>query len=93
MRLAFSKAIQTNTDIMLVDEVLSVGDESFQRKCGAKINEIRRAGKTILLASHSLSTVKQLCSHCLLMNHDQMVALGETEDVLAEYAKMMNACM
>ena len=47
VRLAFSKAIQTNTDIMLVDEVLSVGDESFQRKCGAKINEIRRAGSNL----------------------------------------------
>ena len=47
VRLAFSKAIQTNTDIMLVDEVLSVGNESFPRKCGAKIDDIRRAGKTI----------------------------------------------
>jgi len=80
----FATAIQTNPDIMLVDEVLSAGDESLQRKCRAKIDEIRRAGKTILLASHSLSTVKQLCNRCLLMNHGQMVALGETEYVLAE---------
>jgi len=91
VRLAFATAIQTNPDIMLVDEVLSVGDESFQRKCGAKIDEIRRAGKTILLVSHSLGTVKQLCSRCLLMNHGQMVALGETEDVLAEYERMRAA--
>jgi lipopolysaccharide transport system ATP-binding protein len=90
VRLAFATAIQTNPDVMLVDEVLSVGDESFQKKCGQKIDEIRRAGKTILLVSHSLGTVKQLCNRCLLMNHGQMVALGETEGVLAEYARMMN---
>ncbi len=93
VRLAFATAIQTDPDVMLVDEVLSVGDESFQKKCGQKIDEIRRAGKTILLVSHSLGTVKQLCSRCLLMNHGQMVALGETESVLAEYARMMNGCM
>ena len=56
-----------------------------------KIDEIRRAGKTILLVSHSLGTVKQLCNRCLLMNHGQMVALGETEDVLAEYERMRAA--
>jgi lipopolysaccharide transport system ATP-binding protein len=90
VRLAFATAIQTEPDVMLVDEVLSVGDESFQKKCGQKIDEIRRAGKTILLVSHALGTVKQLCGRCLLMNHGQVVALGETESVLAEYARMMN---
>ena len=90
MRLAFATAIQTDPDVMLVDEVLSVGDESFQKKCGQKIDEIRRAGKTILLVSHSLGTVKQLCRRCLLMNQGRMVALGETENVLAEYSKMMD---
>jgi lipopolysaccharide transport system ATP-binding protein len=88
VRLAFATAIQTNPDVMLVDEVLSVGDESFQKKCGEKIDEIRKAGKTILLVSHSLPTVNKLCSRCLLMNHGRMVALGETEDVLAEYERM-----
>ncbi len=91
VRLAFATAIQTNPDVMLVDEVLSVGDESFQKKCGEKIDEIRKAGKTILLVSHSLGTVSKLCSRCLLMNHGRMVALGETEDVLAEYERMRAA--
>jgi lipopolysaccharide transport system ATP-binding protein len=91
VRLAFATAIQTNPDVMLVDEVLSVGDESFQKKCGEKIDEIRKAGKTILLVSHSLGTVSKLCSRCLLMNHGRMVALGETEEVLAEYARMRQA--
>jgi lipopolysaccharide transport system ATP-binding protein len=88
VRLGFSTAIQADPDIMLVDEVLSVGDESFQKKCGQKIEEIRRAGKTILLVSHALGTVKQLCSRCLLMNQGSMVMLGETEKVLEEYSRM-----
>ncbi len=90
VRLAFATAIQTDPDIMLVDEVLSVGDESFQKKCAKKIDDIRRAGKTILLVSHALGTVKQLCSRCLLMDHGRMVAVGETDSVLAEYERMMN---
>jgi len=88
VRLAFATAIQTDPDVMLVDEVLSVGDESFQKKCGEKIDEIRRAGKTILLVSHALGTVRSLCSRCLLMNGGKTVALGETEDVLAEYERL-----
>ncbi len=88
VRLAFATAIQADPDVMLVDEVLSVGDVSFQKKCGEKIDEIRRAGKTILLVSHSLETVRSLCSRCLLMNGGKMVAQGETEDVLAEYERM-----
>ena len=91
VRLAFATAIQTDPDVMLVDEVLSVGDESFQKKCGEKIDEIRKAGRTILLVSHSLTTVSKLCSRCLLMNHGRTVALGETENVLAEYARMRAA--
>ena len=87
-RLAFATAIQTDPDIMLVDEVLSVGDESFQKKCEQKIDEIRRAGKTILLVSHALGTVQALCNRCLLLNGGRAVAIGETEEVLAEYSRM-----
>lgn len=88
VRLAFATAIQADPDIMLVDEVLSVGDESFQKKCGQKIDEIRRAGKTILLVSHALGTVQALCSRCLLLNGGSVVAVGETEKVLTEYSRM-----
>jgi lipopolysaccharide transport system ATP-binding protein len=88
VRLAFSTAIQTDPDIMLVDEVLSVGDEAFQQKCGKKIDEIRRSGKTILLVSHSLGTVKELCSRCLLMKGGGVVFLGDTEKALKEYERM-----
>lgn len=88
VRLAFATAIQTDPDIMLVDEVLAVGDEAFQKKCREKIDEIRRAGKTILLVSHDLATVQSLCERCLLLNGGQMVKLGETGSVLAEYNRM-----
>ncbi len=89
VRLAFATAIQTDPDVMLVDEVLSVGDEAFQKKCGQKIDEIRKAGKTILLVSHALGTVGALCNRCLLLNGGKAVALGETEKVLAEYSRLM----
>jgi len=88
VRLAFATAIQTDPDIMLVDEVLSVGDEAFQQKCSRKIDEIRRSGKTILLVSHSLDTVRELCSRCLLMKEGRIVFLGDTESALKEYESM-----
>jgi len=88
VRLAFSTAIQTDPDIMLVDEVLSVGDEAFQQKCGRKIDEIRRSGKTILLVSHALGTVRELCGRCLLMKGGGIVFMGDTDRALKEYEIM-----
>lgn len=90
VRLAFATAINTNPEIMLVDEVLSVGDEAFQRKCEIKIDEIRRDGKTILLVSHLLGTVQQLCNRCLLLNNGKIIAIGETEMVLQEYDRLID---
>jgi lipopolysaccharide transport system ATP-binding protein len=89
VKLAFSTAIQTDPEILLVDEVLSVGDESFQKKCAGKIKEIRRAGKTIVYVSHALGTVKDLCERCLLLDEGQVVMLGETEEVINDYMRMM----
>ncbi len=88
VRLAFATAIQTNPDVMLVDEVLSVGDESFQKKCGEKIDEIRKAGKTILLVSHALDTVQSLCGRSMLLTGGKIVMVGETSEVLGEYARI-----
>jgi lipopolysaccharide transport system ATP-binding protein len=91
VRLAFATAIQTDPDILLVDEVLSVGDEAFQKKCGEKIDEIRKAGKTIILVSHTMGTVRSLCNRCLLLNKGNTMAQGETEKVLRVYERMMNS--
>lgn len=88
VRLAFSTAVQTNPDIMLVDEVLSVGDEYFQKKCEEKINELKEKGKTIIFVSHSLESVEELCSRCLLLNNGRIVQIGETPDVIETYHEM-----
>jgi lipopolysaccharide transport system ATP-binding protein len=88
VRLAFATAIQTDPDIMLVDEVLSVGDEAFQLKCSQKIDQIRSSGKTILLVSHDLEMVSKLCGRCLLMNGGKIIFLGDTESTLDEYKRM-----
>ena len=88
VRLAFSTAIQTDPDIMLVDEVLAVGDEAFSQKCSDKIDEIRRSGRTILLVSHDLEMVERLCGRCLLMKRGGIEFLGDTKTALEEYKRM-----
>jgi lipopolysaccharide transport system ATP-binding protein len=89
VKLAFSTAIQTDPDVLLVDEVLSVGDEAFQKKCAGKIEEIRRAGKTIVFVSHALASVRDLCDRCLFLEEGRTAALGETEEVVEEYLRRM----
>ena len=89
VKLAFSTAIQTDPDILLVDEVLSVGDEAFQKKCAAKIEEIRRAGKTIVFVSHALPTVRDLCERCILLDAGRIIALGDAHGVVDEYMRVM----
>jgi ABC-type polysaccharide/polyol phosphate transport system ATPase subunit len=89
MRLAFATAIQTDPDIFLVDEVLSVGDEAFQRKCKAKMEEIRRAGKTIVLVSHDMGLVQELCKRCILLYQGGIFTLGDTNDVIEKYRQIM----
>ena len=87
VRLAFSTAIHTDPDIMLVDEVLAVGDESFRQKCSCKIDEFRKVGKTILLVSHQLQTVKELCDRSMLLLGGCVAAIGDTMHVVEEYQR------
>ncbi|MFC2067696.1 ABC transporter ATP-binding protein [Chloroflexota bacterium] len=89
VRLAFSTAIHTNPDTMLIDEVLAVGDEAFQKKCMARLNEFRKQGKTIVLVSHSLDTVKSLCQRSLFLNEGRIVTTGNTKNVLNNYLSML----
>jgi lipopolysaccharide transport system ATP-binding protein len=89
VKLAFATAIEANPDILLVDEVLSVGDEAFQKKCAGKIEEIRRAGKTIVYVSHALASVRDLCDRCLFLEEGRIAALGEAEEVVEEYLRRM----
>jgi len=84
-RLAFSTAISTDPDIILIDEALAVGDEAFQKKCYDKINEFRGEGKTIIFVSHGMDTVKQLCERSILLNHGKMSSIGYSEKVVNDY--------
>jgi len=89
LRLAFSTAIHADPETLLIDEVLAVGDESFQKKCVAKINELRDQGKTIIFVSHALETVKHLCHRSLLLNQGIIASFGDTERVIEDYRKML----
>src|SRR5436190_2081520 len=85
MRLAFAVAAHLEPDILLVDEVLSVGDAEFQRKCLLKINELASGGRTILYVSHALGSLGSLCTRAMLLTHGQKSADGLPEEVIEEY--------
>lgn len=85
MRLGFSIAINTDPDILLVDEVLSVGDAAFQRKCLERIHTLKKQGVTILLVSHSLGDVRKVCSRSIWMEKGNIIEDGKTEDVVEKY--------
>lgn len=89
MRLAFSTAVYTDPDIFLIDEVLSVGDESFQKKCSEKFEEFKRDRKTIILVSHALDSVKKICKKTILLNKGNIVSEGESEKVIDDYHKLI----
>lgn len=77
VRLAFAVAVHTDPDILLVDEVLAVGDEAFQRKCMDRIHQFRKEGRTIILVSHSAQQVQELCDRGILLHHGEVVFDGE----------------
>lgn len=85
MRLAFSVAVNTNPDILLVDEILAVGDHTFQAKCIDRIHQFRRAGKSILAVSHAQGMVEDLCDRALWLDHGQAVMQGRIGDVIDSY--------
>jgi lipopolysaccharide transport system ATP-binding protein len=85
VRLAFSTAIQTEPDVLLVDEVLAVGDMEFQQKCFDVFNRYRKEGVTILFVSHDLGAVRRFCDRTLLLGGGKQRALGATDDILDKY--------
>jgi lipopolysaccharide transport system ATP-binding protein len=87
MRLAFSVAVNVNPDILLIDEVLAVGDARFAQKSRARIEEFKQKGTTIVLVTHDLTTVETWCQQALYLNHGQMVALGDPKEIVAMYKK------
>ena len=85
MRLAFSIASLVNPDILIVDEILSVGDASFQKKSFARMKELIGCGTTVLLVSHSIDQISALCSRVIWLDHGRMVAFGKTDEVCRAY--------
>ena len=85
VRLAFSTAIQTNPDVLLVDEVLAVGDMEFQQKCFEVFKRYRNEGVTILFVSHDLGAVRRFCDRTLLLGGGEQRAFGETGEILDKY--------
>ncbi|MBI3391824.1 MAG: ABC transporter ATP-binding protein [Nitrospirae bacterium] len=85
MRLGFAVAVAVEPDVLLVDEILAVGDESFQHKCLRRINEIQNRGRTILFVSHDLSKVEKLCHMVAWLDHGTLRMAGEPQAVIDAY--------
>jgi ABC-2 type transport system ATP-binding protein len=85
MRLGFSVAMHVQPDVLLLDEVLAVGDEAFQQKCFAKIWEYKRGGGTIVFVSHDQTAVERVCDRAIMLEHGRCVEAGPAEDVVRAY--------
>jgi len=85
MRLAFSVAVNVEPDFLIVDEVLAVGDQSFQAKCTERVSESKRRGMSLLCVSHSTKLVRELCGRALWLDHGELLADGKVEDILKMY--------
>lgn len=88
MRLAFSIAINVDADILLIDEILAVGDQHFQEKCFAKLRELRDTDKTIVIVTHDLESVKDLCNRAIWLYQGQIRMDGKPKKVIEEYQKV-----
>ena len=85
VRLGFSVAINVDPDILLIDEVLAVGDADFQRRCIEKVDELRDAGKTIVIVTHALGSIRSLCDTVALLEHGELCRVGPPAEVIDEY--------
>jgi lipopolysaccharide transport system ATP-binding protein len=85
VRLGFSVAIHVDPDILVVDEVLAVGDADFQEKCRQKFIDFKRAGKTVILVSHAMGQVEEMCDHAAWLSHGSLVASGPAHSTIKAY--------
>ena len=88
MRLAFSVAINVQADILLIDEILAVGDKHFQDKCFAKLKELKDSGKTIVIVTHNMDQVKRFCDRAVWLYKGEIRQDGKVDDVLKEYLRV-----
>lgn len=89
IRLGFSVAINVDPEILLVDEVLAVGDEAFQRKCIDKVKTFQAEGRTIIIVTHAVEQVRQLCHHAAALDHGRVVIAGDPNDVIREFRERL----
>jgi ABC-2 type transport system ATP-binding protein len=90
-RLGFAIATDVQPDVLIVDEILSVGDEEFQRKSGARLRELRRHGDAILLVSHGLEFVRRLCHRVAWLDHGRLRAIGPPDEIVEQYRRASSA--
>ena len=88
MRLAFSIAINVDAEILLIDEILAVGDQHFQDKCFAKLKEMKKSEKTIVIVTHSLGQVRELCNRAIWIYNGEVRMDGTPNEVVDEYLKV-----
>ncbi len=88
MRLAFSIAINVDAEILLIDEILAVGDQHFQDKCFAKLDELKKSDKTIVIVTHSLDQVKKLCNRAIWIKDGKVEMDGKPNDVVEKYLEI-----
>lgn len=91
MRLAFAVSVSRSPDVLIVDEALSVGDDAFQRKCFARLEDLRRLGTTILFVSHAAASVVELCDRALLLDSGELLFDGRPKETIALYNKLLFA--
>jgi ABC-2 type transport system ATP-binding protein/lipopolysaccharide transport system ATP-binding protein len=91
MRLAFAVATEVDPQILLVDEILAVGDAGFQEKCFERIRKFRASGKTILFVTHSMTDIQEHCDRVLLLEHGSVVIDGRPEEAIAMYKSLVGA--
>jgi ABC-2 type transport system ATP-binding protein len=84
VRLGFAVAVHVDPEVLLVDEVLAVGDEAFQAKCIDRVRTFQREGRTIVLVTHALDTVREICDRAAMLHHGDLHALGQPDDVVRE---------
>jgi lipopolysaccharide transport system ATP-binding protein len=88
VRLAFAVAAHLEPEVLIVDEVLAVGDQRFQKKCLGKMEEVGKDGRTVIFVSHNMNAINQLCEKCALLENGRLVEFGTTQSVISRYTNM-----
>jgi len=87
VRLAFSTAIQTNPDILILDEIFAVGDKDFQNKCHKVLHRLKKKGTTIIFASHDLELISKVCTKSIYLSHGKILLQGNTDKIITQYLR------